>query len=100
MRDLGKDPTDYEIKSMMTFADAAYSACNDEDCQEFLKQLVAKSRLPKSGHSAWQRDFQCYVRKDGAELFGKLRKSFAPFHDASPVQCTYKLTVKHCLKVR
>ena len=67
--------------SVMTFADAAYSACNDEDCQEFLKQLVAKSRLPKSGHSAWQRDFQSYVRKDGAELFGKLRKAKTDFRE-------------------
>lgn len=31
-------------------------------------------------------------------VFGAHSKAFAPFHDASPVTCTYKLTVKHCLQ--
>lgn len=35
---------------------------------------------------------------DAFKVFRSIAKSFAPFHDASPVQCTYKLTVLHCLQ--
>eukprot|EP00750_Incisomonas_marina_P006097 INCI14320.4.p1 GENE.INCI14320.4~~INCI14320.4.p1 ORF type:complete len:441 (+),score=74.92 INCI14320.4:130-1452(+) len=36
--------------------------------------------------------------KEAYAAFGKAHKAFVPFHDASPVACTYKLTVYHALQ--